>query len=96
MSAREQAWSVSGHILVTSPVDDAAHGCRARVFRVEEFRLERVVLVGGFAFENEGETHKEAALKLVHRLEAYLGGRGQLVSMNLQPLVRAGTWTLES
>ena len=38
MSARKQAWSVAGHIFVTSPVEDAEHCCRARVYRVQGLR----------------------------------------------------------
>ena len=92
---REQAWSVAGHIFVTAPVEDTEQCCRARVFRLQGSRLERVVLPGGLGFEIEAETYRGAALKLVHRLEAYLGGRGKLLtSMNLRALVREGTWTL--
>jgi hypothetical protein len=93
---REQAWAVAGHLFVTSPVEDVEHCCRARVYRVQGFRLERVMLAGGLAFEIESEMYNVAVMKLLHRLETYLGGRAQRVSMNLRPCVREGTWTLEN
>lgn len=96
VNAREQAWSVAGHIFVTSPVNDAERCCRARVYRVDGYRLERVTLPGGLGFEVQADTYRAAALKVLHRLETYLGARGQPVSMNLQRFVRGGTWTLKN
>lgn len=85
---------MAGLIFVTSPVDDTEECCRSCAYRLEGRRLERVVLAGGYGFEAEADTYPRAAVKLVRRLETYLGGSATLVPFNGRALVYEGTWTL--
>lgn len=83
-------------VIEVTPPGVAADAFRAHVFRVEaDDRLSLVRLTDGAAFEVTGPTAWEARLKLVARLEGYVGKRA-FEAREIDPgaFARDGEWRL--
>lgn len=83
-------------VIEVTPPGVAADGFRAHAFRVEaDDRMSLVHLADGSAFEGTGPTAWEARLKLVARLEGYVGKRA-FEAREIDPgaFVRDGEWRL--